>query len=177
MIGKLENDGIAASRAIVLSIITISTTTSLAIAQPSAETMEKARKMGLLNLQKGQAPAYLKVPNMHMAQSAPANFPVDVYRSNVVSTNFMNSTTGAPSASLSIVTKDSPATVNQFYLGALRRGNWVVQTATNEVLAKLGAPGTVFVLQGTRAKERVSVNVIGKNDNTTNLSITWAVGY
>ncbi|MCC7532147.1 MAG: hypothetical protein IT342_26830 [Candidatus Melainabacteria bacterium] len=174
---KLRKNGVAVSKVLLASMIAISATASMGFAQPSAATMEKARQLGLLNLKKGQLPAALQIPNMHMATAAPVNFPVDVYRSNVLSTNFMNTTSGAAAASLTIVTKDTPTTVNQFYLGALRRGNWVTQTATNEILAKMGPPGAAFILQGTRGKERVTVNILARSDGTTNLTVSWAVGY
>ncbi len=174
---RLRKNGVAISKAVLVSIIAMSTTSSLAFAQPSAETMEIARKLGLLNLKKGEAPKGLQIPNLHLATAAPANFPVDVYRSNVLSTNFMNTTAGAASASLNIVTKDTPTTVNSFYLSALRRGAWVTQAATSEMLAKMGPPGSAFILQGTRGKERVTVNILARPDGTTSLAVTWAVGY
>jgi hypothetical protein len=160
---------------LLVSIISISALSNAVLAQPSEETMEKARKLGLLNMKKGEMPAYLKVPNLHLTQSVPSNFPVDAYRSNVVSSTFMNSTSGAPSASLSIITKDSPATVDGFYQSSLRSHNFALSIPKAEMLAKLGPPGSAFMMQGTRSKERVSVNIVGRKDGNTYIAVTWTI--
>lgn len=165
----------ARSKAIIGLVIALITSSSAAIAQAPPETLEKARKLGVLNLKKGEVPAYLKIPNLHMSQTAPTNFPVDVYRSNIVSTNFVNTTAGAPTATLSIVTKDSPSTVNSFYQSALRSRSFALQIPKEEMLAKIGPPGSAFMMQGTRAKERISVSIVGRTDGNTYVSVNWTI--
>ncbi len=164
-----------ASRAMFGLMILLSATSHAAIAQAPPETLEKARKLGVLNLKKGELPSYLKIPNVHITQSVPTNFPVDVYRSNVVTTNFMNTTQGAPTATLSIVTKDSPSTVNSFYQSALRSRSFALQIPKAELLAKMGPPGTAFMMQGTRSKEQISVSIVGRQDGNTYVSVNWMI--
>lgn len=175
MKSKLTTSAHTASKVLLISIISISALSNAVQAQPSAETMEKARKLGLLNMKKGEMPAYLKVPNLHVTQSVPSNFPVDVYRSNVVSSTFMNSTSGAPSASLSIITKDSPSTVNGFYESSLRSRSFTLSIPKREMLAKLGPEGSAFMMQGARSKERITVNIVGRQDGNTYISVTWTI--
>lgn len=172
---KLTKGAHTASKVLLVSIISISALSNAALAQPSAETMEKARKLGLLNMKKGELPAYLKVPNLHVTQSVPSNFPVDAYRSNVVSSTFINSTSGAPSATLSIVTKDTPSIVNGFYESSLRSHSFALSIPKGEMLAKLGPAGSVFMMQGARSKERITVNIVGRSDGNTYISVTWTI--
>lgn len=175
MKSKLTASKRAVLALMMVSMISLHSAAERALAQPSEEAMQKARQLGLLNMKKGELPAYLKMQNIHISQSAPSNFPVDAYRSNVVSTTFMNSTAGAPTATLSIVTKDSPSAVNSFYQSALRSRSFALSTPKAELLAKLGPSGTVFMMHGARANERISVNIAGRQDGNTYISVSWMI--
>jgi hypothetical protein len=143
--------------------------------QPNAQQVELVKRLGLSRDTKAP-PAWAIPPGMHFAPAAPSNFPIENYTSNVTATSFLNSTKGAPSAGLSITTKDSPAVVFQFYQGALRRGGWVAQIPSPEALAKIGKPGQVYMLRGQRDKQMVNIMAVGRAGETgTNITINWYI--
>lgn len=162
--------------AVVLASSNLAHAQSQAIPQ---EAIDEAKRLGLTKDSPIPPNFYQMAPNTHYSATPPANFPVAVYKSNVTRTAFVNSTKGAPAANLTIVTKDPATNVNQFYLSALRGGSWTVQAPTPEALAKMGAPGSIYMLQGTRNKERVVVNIfaVPGSPPSTNISVNWSVGY
>ncbi len=116
---------------------------------PSEATMERLKQMGITPDMK--APPVWAIPQgLHRTDTVPSNFPIAVYRSNVTSTTFYNTTKGAPSASLSITTKDPPDVVYRFYQQSLVSGGWRTQMPTAEALAKIAKAGTYFMIAGTR---------------------------
>ena len=138
--------------------------------QPDQRQVELLRKLGLSRNMSGP-PAYALGQSGHFSASAPSNFPIAVYRSNVTGTSFFNSTKGAPSASLNIATKDSPAVVYQFYQTALRNTGWTVQAPSAEAQAKLGQ---MYMLRGQKEKQMASVTIIGKQaEPGANIAINW----
>ncbi len=143
--------------------------------QPNAAQVELVKKLGLSRNMKGP-PAWAIPAGVHFAASAPTNFPVEIYSSNVTSTSFLNSTKGAPSAGLSIATKDSPAVVFQFYQAALRRGGWFAQIPTAEALAKMGQPGQIYMIRGQKDKQMVNIMLLAKiGEAGTNITINWYI--
>lgn len=143
--------------------------------QPDPAQVALVKKLGLSRNMKGP-PAWAIPAGVHYSAAAPANFPIEAYSSNVTSTSFLNSTKGAPSAGLSIVTKDSPAVVFQFYQAALRRGSWVAQIPTAEALAKMGKPGQVYMLRGQKEKQMVNITLLANTTAPgTNISINWYI--
>jgi hypothetical protein len=143
--------------------------------QPDPAQLELVKKFGLSRNMKGP-PAFAIPAGVHFAPAAPTNFPVEIYSSNVTSTNFLNSTKGAAAAGLSIITKDSPTVVFQFYQAALRRGGWVAQIPSPEALAKMGKPGQFYMLRGTKQKQMVNITLQAKGGEAgTYISINWYI--
>ncbi len=177
-----QSSKFAITKCLFSLITTVLASSSLANAQSQAipqEAIDEAKRLGLTKDSPIPANIYQMAPNTHYSATPPANFPIAVYKSNVIRTAFVNSTKGAPAANLTVVTKDPATNVNQFYLSALRSGGWTVQAPTPQALAKMGAPGSVYMLQGTKNKERVAVNIfaVPSNPPSTNLSVNWSVGY
>lgn len=138
--------------------------------QPDPRQVELVKKLGLSRNMTGP-PAYALGQNGHFSSSAPTNFPIEVYRSNITGTSFMNSTKGAPSASLSIGTKDSLAVVAQFYQTALRNGGWKFQTPSAEAQAKMGQ---MYMLRAQKDKQNANIMLLNKQGEPgTNISINW----
>ncbi|HNA74706.1 MAG TPA: hypothetical protein PKW73_15265, partial [Candidatus Obscuribacter sp.] len=115
--------------------------------------------------------AYALRQSEHFSTSAPTNFPIEIYRSNVTATGFLNSTKGSPSASLSIATKDSLEVVSQFYQTVLRNGGWKFQTPSAEAQAKMGQ---IYMLRAQKDKQNANIMLLNKQGEPgTNISINW----
>lgn len=150
--------------------------TSAANAQaPSQEMIERLRSMGYVKGMK-TLPAISQPKGMNYSHEIPTNFPVAVYRSNVIGSTFVNSTSGAASAVLAIATKDPVDTVYQFYTSALRSGGWQVQIPTADAQAKLSVVAKTYMLRGTKDIQVVTVTIReNKKVTGTNISINWCV--
>lgn len=118
-------------------------------AQPSPEVMERLRQMGLSPDMKSP-PAWAVPDGVKRNDTIPSNFPIPIYRSNVYNTTFYNTTKGSPSASVSISTKDQAEVVYRFYQSQLIGAGWRTQVPTAEAMAKMGAKGQYYMINGTR---------------------------
>ena len=118
-------------------------------AQPSPEVMERLRQMGLSPDMKAP-PAWAVPDGVKRNDTVPSNFPIPIYRSNVYNTTFYNTTKGSPSASVSISTKDQPEVVYRFYQSQLVSAGWRTQVPTPEALAKMGAKGQYYMINGSK---------------------------
>lgn len=151
----------------------IANCSTAAFAQAPPEVLEKARRLGISRDMK-VPPEWFSAAGIHYSNQVPVNFPISAYTSNVTRTSFMNAVKGPASGTQSISTKDSPATVYQFYLSALRSGNWAVQAPSAEALAKMGPPGSIYMLQGTRKGEYVTINILAvPGQPGSNFTVTW----
>ncbi|MBC7997485.1 MAG: hypothetical protein IAF58_06065 [Leptolyngbya sp.] len=122
-------------------------------------------------------PAWANGPSIHFSKTAPANFPVPDYTSRVTQRAFFNSTSGQPTATLTITTQDEPQTVFNFYLNACRSSGWQTTVPSPEALSKMGPAGNLYFLNGTKNKQSISIVCTrSKSDmKGTNLNISWAL--
>jgi hypothetical protein len=97
------------------------------------------------------------LPNMHISKGIPSNFPVPSYTSNVVKTNFESTTKGPPHANASIVTRDRPDQVFQWYQDNCRKANWIVKVPSDKFMAQIGKVGKLYMLTGQKDKEEVRI--------------------
>lgn len=99
----------------------------------------------------------ISIPGMCYSNKVPVNFPLPLYPSNVVHQAFINPTKGQPRASLSIVTRDAPATVFQFYLDRCKEGSWKVQVPSAAAMNSTGKAGKVFVAQAKKDGQKMDI--------------------
>ena len=143
--------------------------------QPTADVVERLRAMGVSKDMKS-LPSWAVPPGTHLSKSIPTNFPVEVYRSNVTYTSFVNSTNGAASAAASIMTRDQPGVVFQFYQSALPRGGWATQVPSAEAMAKIGNQGQFFMIRGTKDIQSVNLTITAnKGQPGSVISINWFI--
>lgn len=118
----------------------------------------------------------LQIEGMRMTKVLPSNFPVAQYPSNVLRTDFSNSTKGSPTAAATIVTKDPPEKVFNWYQDFFRRDRWKSKTPTAQAMQKIGKAGELFLISAQ--KERNDVNLfLVKNPNEpgTLINVSWAL--
>jgi hypothetical protein len=109
-----------------------------------------------------------------VSQTWPTNFPVPVYTSNVIQTNFSNSTKGQPTAAATLLTKDPPERVFEFYQSALTRNKWAVRVPSPKARAEMNIGNDYYFLSAELGKQSIELTCSGNSKaNTTFLSITW----
>lgn len=112
--------------------------------------------------------------NVHMSTQVPSNFPVPTYKSNVTVTTFMNSTKGPPVANLSIITKDSPDTVFQWYQQALKAGGWSLRIPSAKLMAKISSRAQLLMLDASKEQQGVKLTcILDKATNGTTVTVGW----
>jgi hypothetical protein len=99
---------------------------------------------------------YRRIGIQH-ANQIPLNFPVPPYPNNVVKTDFLSTTKGNMSASASIFTKDSPASVFNFYLSACNKANFKVRSHKPGETGKPGKPDRFYLLNATKDKQELNI--------------------
>jgi hypothetical protein len=106
--------------------------------------------------------------------SIPVNFPLPVYSSNVLSTNFTATTKGPPRAKAIILTSDSPSTAINWYQAECRRANWDTRVPNAAAAAKLQKHGPDYMLDAQRGREEVVIECSRPTNQTSTLiSINW----
>lgn len=113
----------------------------------------------------------LKIPGLKMSSKIPSNFPVPSYPSNVTETAFMHSTAGAPSASATIKTKDSPTVVFDWYKTACKSKGWQVGVPSSE--AKQAA-GQLRSMSCIKDRHQVYIHCTGLPEGGTMVNISWS---
>jgi hypothetical protein len=115
-----------------------------------------------------------KIPGMHFAKGIPTNFPVPTYPNNVTRTGFINSTKGPPSAGATIITKDSPQTVFNWYQNACKQGNWLVKIPSPQAMNAISKKQRVYMVNAEKDNQQVQIFCIeNKKDSGTKISISW----
>lgn len=161
---------------IFLALLSCLVFASQAIAQTApAELIERAQKMGIPKDLKYPTDL-IKTPGINLAKTTPSNFPIEIYKSNILSTSFTNSTKGAPSAGLSIKTKDSQDAVLQFYKNSLTRGGWKVQSPNQEALAKITKGKKYNVMRGQKDNQSLFLMIYdNQGEPGTSILINWFI--
>jgi hypothetical protein len=128
----------------------------------SYKTLEEAR----LNIKvKGGA---------HIALKAPNNFPLPVYASNIISTNFTNTTTGLPMADLTLVTKDDAKTVFEWYKSQCSGSGWQVRMPKQSAMTPKEKAGRLFLLNAVRGDQQSNISISsGTKHPETIVNIVW----
>ena len=110
-----------------------------------------------------------------MSESWPTNFPVPAYANNLVSKSFTHSTKGKPTAGATLVTKDQPRTVFDFYNSACRRANWKVKVPSAKALTELSTTGEMYMLAAANGKQSMYITCRKhKESGGTFVSISWS---
>ncbi|HEY9731737.1 MAG TPA: hypothetical protein V6C89_07485 [Drouetiella sp.] len=147
---------------------------SSAFAQSQKPTPEEI-KASLAGMSKEQIKAkYMAIaaPNLHFSDKWPVNFPLPKYMNNVVSTRWINTTKGAPSAVASLNTKDSPEMVYKFYLDSCNQNGWKTKAPTAKTMQ--GSGGNFFMLEGTKENQMIRlISAPNAKIHGTTLSISW----
>jgi len=168
---------------LALVIIILSTSDVSAIAQPDAsgfdpsqrnQSPEVMRAVQQFNTPEKVA-AWLRAKhNVSVAQQWPSNFPVPAYQSNVVSRSFSNSTKGQPFASASLVTKDPPKRVFDFYQASFSRANWKLQVPSEKARTELKLDSNTYFFNGTQGRQAISFRCMkDARSGDTLVAISW----
>lgn len=109
-----------------------------------------------------------------LSQKWPVNFPVPVYESNLIQTTFSNSTQGQPVATASLITKDPPARVFDFYQNALSRAKWTVRVPSAKARSEMNISADYYFLMADQGKQTINVTCAANSKTgTTLVSVTW----
>jgi hypothetical protein len=112
--------------------------------------------------------------HMVMSQQWPVNFPVPVYPSNVTQTSFSNSTQGQPRAAATLITKDAPGRVFDFYQSALNRAKWTVRLPSGKARAEMNLGSDFYFLTAEQGSQSIYLTCAGnQKTNATYVNITW----
>jgi hypothetical protein len=112
--------------------------------------------------------------HMVVSQQWPINFPVPVYNSNVTQTNFSNSTQGQPTAAASLITKDPPGRVFEFYQAALSRAKWTVRMPSAKARNEMNVGSDFYFLTADQGKQSIYLTCEGNpKTNVTFVSVSW----
>jgi hypothetical protein len=112
----------------------------------------------------------------HMSVSAqwPINFPVPVYTSNVVQTTFSNSTQGQPRAAATLLTRDAPKQVFDFYQSALSRANWTLRVPSPKARTDMNIGEDFYFLNADQGKQSIYLTCLfNPKSNITFVTINW----
>ncbi len=127
-----------------------------------------------LKVAKQKYDSVLTAAHVNISSQIPINFPVPPYTSNVVSTSFINSTKGSPTATVGITTKDSLDSVFQWYQAKLRGAGWTLNIASPKLIDKLGKQGQFLMLDGEKEKQGIKVFcMLDPVSKGTKINITW----
>jgi hypothetical protein len=104
----------------------------------------------------------------------PLNFPIPVYPSNVLTSNFIHTTHGPARAKATIVTTDPPNTAINWYQATCIKDNWVVRLPNAKAQSKLQKNGPDYMLNARKGQQEVVIECIKtKNEQETLISINW----
>lgn len=159
--------------ALVLSAATMASTGTGAQAQDKPKS-DPATAAQNLKVAKQKYDSVLAAAHVNITSQIPINFPVPPYTSNVVSTSFINSTKGSPTATVGITTKDPLDTVFQWYQTQLRGAGWTLNIAAPKLIVKLGKQGQFLMLDGEKEKQGIKVFcMLDPVSKGTRVNITW----
>jgi hypothetical protein len=112
--------------------------------------------------------------HMSMSQQWPINFPLPVYTSNVIQTTFSNSTKGQPTAAASLLTRDPPGQVFDFYQSALSRAKWTVRVPSGKARSEMNIGSDLYFLSADQGKQSINLTCESNpKSNVTSVTISW----
>jgi hypothetical protein len=117
-----------------------------------------------------------RIPNVHLATQIPVNFPIPMYSSNVMTTNFSNSTKGRPTAAAMIITRDQPKDVFQWYVDNCTKSYWSVKIPTPQAMSAITQKQPQFYMFNAKKDNQQIALFCSANKKTTGtlVSISWA---
>lgn len=118
----------------------------------------------------------MKLPGMHYKNEVPDNFPLPSYRKNVTRTTFINSTQGSPTASLTIVTKDNPKEVFEWYQNTCKNNQWQFKTPTPQAMGQMNQrAGEVYLIDARKGEHHIRICCLKPpKESGTTISISWS---
>lgn len=151
---------------------------AIVLTVPAASADPKTNK-GNRNISRAKALEIAKtpIPGTRHSKTIPTNFPVPVYKNNLVKTNFIHSTKGSPSASANLVTKDDPAKVFKWYEAACRRDKWVMRVPTEKLRNTMSGGRQFYMFDATKGPNRIMVYCYKNPDPRmpgTMVNISWS---
>ncbi len=157
---------------IALFISAICAESGLAQSQGPTPQQIKASLAGMSKEQIKAKYMAAAAPNLNFSDKWPVNFPLPKYTKNLVSTRWINSTKGAPTAIATLSTKDSPDVVYKFYLDACNQNGWKTKAPNPKAMA--GSTSNCFMLEGTKENQMIRLlSAPNSKIHGTALSITW----
>jgi len=164
---------------VILAFIVVSTSTgasALAQENPNAPNQSAAALHSAKSIDTPDKKTKWLRERYHMmlSQQWPVNFPVPVYNSNLIQTTFSNSTLGQPRAAASLLTKDPPGRVFDFYQSALNRAKWTVRVPSQKARTEMNAGNDLYFLTADQGKQSIYLTCAANpKSNVTFVSITW----
>jgi len=122
-----------------------------------------------------QFPEQLNLPGgMHYSRQVPANFPLPVYKSNVVTTSFINPTNGALTANANIVTKDPPQTVFDWYRNECTRAGWIIAIPSDKIMQFAKTKKKVYIMNVAKEGQGGRIICYSSPDKVgTSVNVQW----
>ena len=116
-----------------------------------------------------------KVDGVNHTAAIPSNFPIATYPKNVVFTDFVNPTSGPPMAMATIVTKDPPKTVFEWYQMQCSTG-WKVSTPPSNMQTEREQKGLMYRMNALKDKQQITISCIKQQKSgNTRVSIVWVL--
>lgn len=110
----------------------------------------------------------------HISLKAPTNFPLPVYSSNIISTNFTNTTKGLPMADLTLITKDDGKSVFEWYKTQSANMGWQVRSPKQSAMTTQEKAGRLFILNAIKGQQQGTITVSSsvKHPETV-INVVW----
>ncbi len=154
---------------IALSLFTVCADRCLA--EAAKEPSPERQKINEANVLKRDN---LKVKGVHHTVQIPVNFPLPIYSTNVLSTNFSNSIKGTPVAAATIVTKDSAKIAFDWYKAQCSASGWQVRTPKQSAMSESEKKGQLFILNALKGEQQSTVMCAQSNKHpNTVINISW----
>lgn len=125
--------------------------------------------------ERAQAIKDLNIPGLKLRPYIPENFPIKPYP-NAYNKGFVNSTSGKPTAGLTMYSKDAPDVVHKWYMDACREAKLNTITPSEEGRKAIGKVGDLFIINADNLKQKLSIVLVrNPKDRGTIISISWAL--
>ena len=146
----------AISVAIGLSVLTIIGCATRPASAQDTNQMPALKPEVKANLDAMRTKYANSVKGVTQQVTPPSGFPVPIYTSQQVSTNFARSNNNASNMAGMITTKDQPSLAYNWYLQQLRGAGWTLASRPQSAAEKAGK---VYSIEATKGDTSVMVNV------------------
>lgn len=108
----------------------------------------------------------------------PSNFPLQTYPNNVTSTNFVSATVGTPVAAVSLITRDQPKMVYDWYYKQCADHGWSISTPPETAKTAKEKNGTMYRMSALKDGQQLVLAFMQmKKSPRTFVSINWILKY